>query len=680
MIHHGILVSSPGGTAENIPAGHCRAIPVLPAMSRRGVISGVAPARRVGADETGPAVAGPWPHGRDWQGATEERELTRLKPQDQARAAAGPAEELSRPSTPHILHSTRPETRLETTQRHRGGDMRDLAKHTFTTIWNALRDWLALWREFDSQSGVPGDVSWFSRAIRLLTAPTLMVLSRDLPRSTESWLVVLAFYATGSALCRAGGLATGLEAARDGAGNDPTTGRHGLAVQCAGHLFSSSLVIYDSFVVLWMLKGSPGVGLAVLFAVIHWLTCASVAVLSAACLEARLLHSIGRALFGLAVLSHFAVGPLIPHLPYHSECVLLAMPSGWVTYAFLHGGVHWILGKTWAYWFLIPPGLLVATVPFVFGRLRDGRGYAEGMGRSTARRRTWGSREAKNLFRAESSDGDSDRESQALFRATIEGPPRSPSHSDLHRATRSQPVERLAMRFLSTDGHALLRRLIPRKTRWTSAWLVSLAVTAVGVGLCFDPAPAPLLLHCIIGTAAIIIGLPVLGGHWPALWDFAPYVAHSGDRASGSTVDWQLWTVMVTVNLVRCGVWLPLGLAYASAFSFRMTGSLEAGVVLGVRFMVVVFCARPLIATFCIARLRTLAAGMTRSTTTLYCTLLLFSLFGDVVVSRICLDDLSRPALSRYDALLPVAFFLFQVFEGCVHILGHHGKKGGREE
>jgi len=232
------------------------------------------------------------------------------------------------------------------------------------------------------------------------------------------------------------------------------------------------------------------------------------------------------------------------------------MPSAWVTLAFYHGAVLWLLEKTWAYGLLTVPALLTAALPWAMLRLRA-------------------------IYEAD----------QQLPR----GDSSTSLMSERADSTTNGLIERTVALLMRVDDPVVLNAIKAQRGAWTRHWVLGSMIALGGSLLCLALPGQALAVHCLLAGSALALGLPVLGGHWPT-FDADPLtgICRMSEPANDSEFG-RLFLLMVVANLVRCTCWLPAAAGYAAALSLQLGGSATTGALIAAKLVLAVVAVQPLL-------------------------------------------------------------------------------------
>src|SRR5262249_33835158 len=140
------------------------------------------------------------------------------------------------------------------------------------------------------------------------------------------------------------------------------------------------------------------------------------------------------------------------------------------------------------------------------------------------------------------------------------------------------PIERAAAWCLNQRERGEAQFLLgPKPPAWSERWKFSVIATAVAFAVILSGLAQIRFLAVFAAAVAIALGLPILGGNWPA--------ANQG-RISGKLSPifgcyplsyWRAGWIMFKLNAVRAVAWMPLGLILGVLEARSAQGSLAHG-------------------------------------------------------------------------------------------------------
>ncbi|MBK9137500.1 MAG: hypothetical protein IPM17_01850 [Verrucomicrobia bacterium] len=252
-------------------------------------------------------------------------------------------------------------------------------------------------------------------------------------------------------------------------------------------------------------------------------------------------------------------------------------PSGWLNHCAERVLLH---HDAAALALLVPVAAVVAAAPASWRRLRRGYGLAE------PQLVTGAGEEPADAPAAPQPD-----DAVAALRREISRPPATGLGS-------SGWLEQMVWRWWTRRERLVAEFFLPLSPGWSAvlrrlAWAFLPALAAV---LLFGHQNQFVIVFGV--TLPLVVGAPVLGGTWrglskrPAGGQFSPIYALYPIGF------WEAFRVMLKANTARVLAAVPFGLALAAAASWRLSGSVETGLSVGLKVALLWLGLQPLVATF----------------------------------------------------------------------------------
>jgi hypothetical protein len=254
-------------------------------------------------------------------------------------------------------------------------------------------------------------------------------------------------------------------------------------------------------------------------------------------------------------------------------------PFGWLNHCVARVLLH---GDWLALALLLPIAALVAGATFSWQRLRASYHLAEpdcapGADETSAHRPALGSGEPAELVRSLTGRGPAETIVEAGW------------------------VERLVFRWWTPRERVVAGFWTAPQPGWSRSFR-RLAWT-------FLPALAALLLFAEVHGFIVVLGIvlplltgaPLLGGAWRGLSSRPAGGRFSPMYALYPIGFWEAFRVMLKANCLRLGLAVPFALALAAAAAWRLTGSVEPGLVAGLKAIALWLGLQPVVTTFRLA-------------------------------------------------------------------------------
>lgn len=441
--------------------------------------------------------------------------------------------------------------------------------------------------------------------LRLVLPVILGGIALAAPMGVPLVLLALTLYGAGTCLLRAHGLLVGLHGSRDlnVLVHFPLADDELLRLQWKKFHRSSLWFLYTCLALYLGLAlahrpGALAAAAAAGLALVHWAGMLGMAAALAAWRPAWPLGAAGKAFCaaaGLLCLFSQAVGPL---LPAQSGLGLLAVPTGWTSYA-LRSGI--LDGRPWALFAALPVAALAALFPLAGRRLLGTYVVGElvyqapppaelilesAVERELVRQSEYNPElvdrpELKPLVRDELLRSIPDALERSILDGALRRPPEWASGG---------PLERAFAALLSPRGQALADFLLGGNPGWSRSWLRSAAIAGIGAGFALLTAATPLWL--ILGPFLLAV-LPLLGGRWNGFQSLPIGGAYMPHCAIYPMSYWEMSSILFRASLLRLLAWTPLllGLLVAAASDLRL--STGAALLLGLKGLLVGVAAIP---------------------------------------------------------------------------------------
>ncbi len=458
-----------------------------------------------------------------------------------------------------------------------------------------LRASKELWKEYRRNRRSRPRQTRVEPLLRLLLPGVVGGIAAVAPTGVPLVLLALALYGAGTCLLRAQGLLQGLHSSRDlnVLVHYPAADEDLLRLQWKKFHHASlwflytALLIYLGLVLVkrpGLLAGAAAAGLAFL----HWAALLGMAAAVAAWRPAWPLGAAGKAFcFAAGLLCLFSQG-IGPYLPSLSGLGLLAVPTGWASYALWAGILD---GRAAAFLAVVPLALLVGLFPLAARRFL--RTYAVGelvyqapppaelilesaverelVRQSEVNQELVDRPELKPQLREELRQAIPDTLERTIREGSLRRPP---------EWTSGGPLERIFVGFLSPRGRAQADFLLGGRPGWTRSWARSAAFAGAGIAcaLLLPRAPA-----WTISIPFLLAGLPLLGSRWDGLQSLSvggAYVPHFALYPLGY---WEISFILFRASLLRMLAWAPLLLGLLATGAPDLGISVETGLAFGLK-------------------------------------------------------------------------------------------------
>jgi hypothetical protein len=365
-----------------------------------------------------------------------------------------------------------------------------------------------------------------------------------------------------------------------------------------------SFLVYVSFLVFgyrtfahlrflgpWATLGFVGVA-----SLLQWLTALSLATLLARYRPSWAREEVGFVVIVLLVMMFFLPRDLIRAC----QLAFLVVPGGWISYAFGRSVLAPASAPLWVWWLWAAALFVAALLPLAVRELRKTYSTeALTPSRLTAAALAgYGALDLKKgRFTVERGPTP-----QALVEplVTAEGVKRPEFFAAVNWEGKGW-IERLTARVLRPAERTVAEFMLGGKLGgWSRLWRAAAVTSAVGIlaTLVLPMVGQGLWVFFVPMIVTAMIAAPLLGGYWPGFWP------GSGHQVAGrwapvySAVPLgyrEISRVMFKVNGVRCVLWLPLLVAYATALAWRLNADPTEGIVLALKAFCLVVVLQPML-------------------------------------------------------------------------------------
>lgn len=441
--------------------------------------------------------------------------------------------------------------------------------------------------------------------VRLVLPPAVGLGASALPHHVPLVLLALALYALGTALLRARGLLVGLWASQDlfVLTHQPAADEDLFALQWtrfrrgAGWIVYACVAVYAALALVrksdaGAVAAAVGLGLAQGFAIVG---------LSAALAAWRPhwpLETAGKAFCGATILLALFGQQLAPRLPESTGLGLLAVPTGWGSFALRTAVLD---GRPWGWLAALPLVPLAGLVVAAGRRLR--KTYAVGelirpapppaellvehaVEMELVRQSEYNPEivehpELKPLLREE------------LRRAVPQAAERDVLSGALSRPpawTSAGPLERAFAALLSPRGRRVADFLMGGDPRWSRSWACSAAAAGLGVAVALASRQAPIWL---LGVLLAVSALLMMRGRWFGLAVVSignGYLPHHALYPLGYG---EISGILFRAAALRLAAWAPLLLGVLAAAAPDLGLTTAQGLEHGLRGLLLLAAVRP---------------------------------------------------------------------------------------
>lgn len=429
--------------------------------------------------------------------------------------------------------------------------------------------------------------SWLCRAVLPFAALGLAAIG---PGAVELVCLALSLYATGTACLRAVALLHGLWGSDDlmVLGHLPAADADLFRLQWRKFIRSSLWILwaYAVFFGGLALHRELGVDRALLAAALglaQWLMVAGLAATLAAWKPNGPWRAMGLALNAGALGCWLSGKTLLPFVKAVPGLYLLALPGGWVTFAFRYG----ILGsESLAFAALLPAAAAAALLAWAKGRMRRGYRLSEIAVRGPSAEMfveheldleiVARSQDDPELVAAPWKAPEVREDLRRSIASYVDARVRERGFLGRREWRRAGCLDALFGRLLSERERAVAEFLIGGPSGLTRRWKFSAAVAALGIAALFVSPDVGLVLGGVLA-------LTLVGGRWPAFQD-RPCAGKFMPLLAAYPVGYaEVSRVLIKFNAVRILGWAPLAVAFAAVAGHATGLGLAEGAWVGLK-------------------------------------------------------------------------------------------------